>query len=152
MNILKGSLFLKLSALVVAILAYAYIHNELYKSDRTRQDPSYKLIKLTAKRVPIRLRLASDAPQGYRVLQDRATVNPETLVVIGPEALLDETETAETAMVDVSENTKTVVKKVPLESVAGIHLVGESYWAEVTVPIEKVPAPKETQETAKTAP
>ena len=50
---------------------------------------------------------------------------------------MEEADTAETALVDVSENTKTVTKKIPLESVAGIHLAGEPYSVEVTIPIEK---------------
>jgi hypothetical protein len=62
------------------------------------------------------------------------------VIVIGPEALLEEADTAETALVDVSENTKSVTKKIPLESVSGIHLAGEPYIIEATVPIEKTEA------------
>ena len=63
--------------------------------------------------------------------------------MVGPEALLEEASSAETALVDMSENTKTSVKKIPLESVAGIHLSGEPYLVDVTVPIEKIETPQE---------
>lgn len=138
MNLLKGSWVLKLAALVFAVLTYFYIHHELKSQEQKISDPSYKLIKLTAKNLPLKVRLASSPPEGHRILMDQVTSVPTQVIVIGPEALLEEADTAETALVDVSENTKTVTKKIPLESVAGIHLVGDPYSVEVTIPIEKI--------------
>ena len=93
--------------------------------------------KRTAKKLPVKARLATAPPEGHQVLMDQIAAVPAQVIVIGPEALLEEAETAETALIDVSENTRTVTKKIPLESVAGIHLAGEPYQVEVTVPIEK---------------
>ena len=55
MNLLKGSWLLKLAAFVVALVAYFYIHNEIYNTQKndTIPDASYKLIKLTAKNLPV---------------------------------------------------------------------------------------------------
>ena len=138
MNLLKGSLFFKLVALIFAIVTYFYIHNEINQSENKVTDPSYKLIKLTAKNLPLKVRLATAPPEGYRISADKVSSNPSQVVVIGPEALLEEASTAETALVDVSENTHSVTKRIPLESVAGIHLAGDLYEVEVTVPIEKI--------------
>jgi YbbR domain-containing protein len=140
MNLLKGSWLLKLAALVVALITYFYIHNEIYNVEKNNiTDPSYKLIKLTAKNLPVKTRLESTPPDGYRIIEDRVTVSPAQVVVIGPEALLENAWNAETAIVDISENTKTISKKIPIESVAGIHVVGQPYNVEVSVPIEKIP-------------
>ena len=58
----------------------------------------------------------------------------------------------ETAIVDISENTKTISRKIPVESVAGIHLAGELYTVDVIVPIEKIETPTVTPEpTVKTS-
>ena len=138
MNLLKGSLFLKLVALIFAVVTYFYIHDAINRSENNVTDPSYKLIKLTAKNLPVKVRLATAPPEGYRIAEEGVSSNPSEVVVIGPEALLEEDSTAETALVDVSENTHLVTKRIPLESVAGIHLVGGSYDVEVTVPIEKI--------------
>ncbi len=81
------------------------------------------------------------APEGYCIVEDQVVTAPSPVIVIGPEALLEEARTAETAIVDVSENAKTVTKKIPLESVAGVHLSGQPYLVGVTVPIEKLPEP-----------
>ena len=140
MNLLKGSALLKLAAFVVAVIVYFYIHNEIYNTEKNNSaDASYKLIKLTAKTMPVKVRLETTPPDGYRILEDQVTVSPEHVTVIGPEALLETAWTAETAIVDVSESTKTITKKIPLESVAGIHVVGDPYSVDVTVPIEKTP-------------
>ena len=143
MKLLKGTFFLKVCALIFAIAAYFYIHHEIDVAEKKNTtDSSYRLIKLTAKNLPVKVRLETQPPDGYRILEDRVTVAPVKVVVVGPEALLDDAMTAETSIVDVSESTKTVTKKIPLESVSGIHLTGQPYTVEVTVPIEKIPAEK----------
>ncbi len=145
MNLLKGSWLLKLAAFVVALITYFYIHNEIHNTEKNNNsDPSYKLIKLTAKNLPVKVRLETTPPDGYRIIEDQVTVSPTQVVVIGPEALLENAWNAETAIVDISESTKTVSKKIPIESVAGIHVVGQPYNVEVSVPVEKIleqPAP-----------
>ncbi len=138
MNLLKGSLVLKIIALIFAITTYFFIHREINKEEDKFTDPSYKLIKLTAKNLPLQVRLATAPPKGYRIVADKVSSNPSQVIVIGPEALLEEASSAETALVDVSENTGNFTKQIPLESVAGIHLVGEPYFIEVTMPIEAV--------------
>ena len=121
-------------------MTYLYIHNEINNTDRNNSaDASYKLIKLTAKSLAISVRLDTTPPDGYRILSDQITVSPSQVTVIGPEVLLENALTAQTAIVDVSESTKTVSKKIPLESVAGIPVAGQSTMVEITVPIEKVP-------------
>jgi len=140
MNLLKGSWILKLAALISAVLTYFYINGEIHNAEKekTVSDPSYKLIKLTAKNLPVNVRLATAPPDGYRLLADQVSTQPSRVIVVGPEALLEEASIAETALVDVSENTKTTTKKIPLESVAGIPLSGTPYTVEVTIPLEKI--------------
>ncbi len=140
MNLLKGSFFLKLAALIAAIATYFYIHHEIDIAEKKNTtDSSYRLLKLTAKNLSVKPRLETVPPDGYRIMADRVTVSPAMVLVVGPEALLDDAMTAETSIVDISENTKTVTKRIPLESVAGIHLTGQSQMIDVTVPIEKIP-------------
>lgn len=138
MNLLKGSWLLKILALVFALSTYFYIHNEIDSAEQTAPDPSYKLIKLTAREMPVKVRLATAPPKGYRIPKDSLTATPARVVVIGPEALFEDGSEAETAFVDVSEYTKTSTKRIPLESVAGIHLANNSYLVDVTVPVEKI--------------
>ena len=140
MNLLKGSWVLKLAALISAVLTYFYINSEITTAEKEKKvsDPSYKLIKLTAKDLPVKVRLATAPPDGYRILADQVSTQPSHVVVVGPEALLEEASVAETALIDISENTKTTTKKIPLESVAGIPLAGTPYVIDVTVPIEKL--------------
>ena len=149
MNLLKGSFFMKVATLIFAIFVYFYINGEIKNADKKISDPSYKLIKLTAKSLPLKLRAGTSAPEGYKILEDQVKLNPKSIIVIGPEALLEEMSSAETSTLDVSESTKTVVKEIPVESVAGIHLTGEPYLVQVTVPIVPTEAPK-SEETATT--
>ena len=133
-------------ALIVAIPPYFYIRNEIAKTEQKNvTDPSYKLIKLTAKSLPVKVRLETSPPEGYRIVDDQVSALPDHIVVIGPEALLESAQTAETGIVDVSESTKTITKKIAIESVSGIHLPGQSYTVDVTVPVEKIEPSEKTQ-------
>ena len=125
-------------SLVLAISTYIYITDSIKRNERLSQDPSYKLIKLTAKSVPVKVRFTSNPPEGYRLITEMVTVNPSRLVVIGPEALLEGTSSAETAIMDISQSTRKIIKSIPIESVAGIHLAGDPYSVEVVVPIEQL--------------
>lgn len=142
MNLLKGSPWLKLGALVMALLSYGLIRSEIARNEESQakitSDPSYKLIKLTAKSLPVNVRLESVPPAGYAIDDDGIEVRPSSIVAIGPEALLDGASNAQTAIVDVGESTKTVVRRIPIESIAGIHIAGSPYTVEVTVPIKKI--------------
>ncbi|PIU40022.1 MAG: hypothetical protein COT00_03885 [Candidatus Omnitrophica bacterium CG07_land_8_20_14_0_80_50_8] len=140
MNLLKGSWVLKAASLICAVLTYTYIAGEInnVEKDKKLADPSYKLIKLTARNLPVKVRLATSPPDGYRLLADKVSPEPARVTVVGPEALLEETSVAETALIDISESTKSITKKIPLESVAGIPLSGTPYLVDVTVPIEKI--------------
>lgn len=139
MKLLKGTLILKIAALICAVVTYFFIYAELSNEERSRgADPSYKLIKLTAKSLPVKVRFAAEPPAGYKLLIDAVKTEPAKVTVIGPEALLDDAFNAETSLIDLSENTTTVTKRIPLESVAGTHLTGEPYLVEVTAPIQKI--------------
>ena len=135
MNLLKGSFFIKIAALVVAVLTYNYIHNEIYNNAENSQDSSYKLIKLTAKSLPVKVRVETRPPDGYILDDDLVEAIPSHVTVIGPEALLEDAWRVETSVVDVSDATKSVKKRVPLEDVAGIHLTGDAYYVDVVIPI-----------------
>ncbi len=132
---------MKLAALICASATYFFIHNEVDKKEKKAIDPSYKLIKLTAKNLPVKVRIASDAAEGYKILLDKVTASPDRIIVVGPETLLEEAFSAETALIDVSDATQTVKRTFPVENVAGIHLAGDPYIVEVTIPIEKAPEP-----------
>ena len=151
MNLLKGSFFLKFAALIVALLTYNYIHREIYSVEKNASDASYKLIKLTAKNLPVKIRLDTQPPDGYRLIEDQITVAPLNVTVIGPEALLENAWNAETSLVDISDSTQTAVRRVPLESVAGIHLTGDPYLVDVNIPIEKVPDAPVSEQAAPSA-
>ena len=141
MNLLKGPFILKVGALVMAFLCYFMIRAEIARNEaKVSNDPSYKLIKLTAKNLPVNVRIESTPPAGYDIDEDAITVNPQAIVAIGPEALLENASSAQTAIIDVGEMTKTVTRKIPVESIAGIHIAGSPYAVEVTVPIHKVVA------------
>jgi YbbR domain-containing protein len=126
-----------LIALALAAITYAYLNRMIQKTAES-QDSSYKLIKLTAKTVPVHVRVASSAPAGYRIVDQRITVEPSRVTVVGPEALLEDASVAETAIIDVGQATHKIIKSIPLESIAGVHLGGEPMFVDVTIPIEKL--------------
>jgi YbbR domain-containing protein len=134
----KNDWLLGIIALFLAVITYYYVLEGIHRAEMKTYDPSYELIKLTAKTVPIKVRFASNPPEGYRLIPAKVDISPPTLVVIGPEAILEKASSAETAIIDISQTTKKTVKRIPIESVAGFHLSGEDYYVDVVIPIEKI--------------
>lgn len=126
-----------LIALILAAITYTHLNRMIQKTAES-QDSSYKLIKLTAKTVPVHVRVASSAPAGYRIIDQRITVEPARVTVVGPEALLEDASVAETAIIDIGQSTSKIIKSIPLESIAGVRLGGDPMFVEVTIPIEKI--------------
>lgn len=126
-----------LLSFVVAVITYFFANNEVVRTTQAT-DPSYKLIKPIAKKLPVKVRLVSSTPDGYRLIEDGISTRPAEVIVIGPEAMLEAASTVETALLDISEAKQTVRRSVQLDRVAGMHLSGDPYLIEVVIPIEPV--------------
>lgn len=139
------NLGLKILALVLAIATWFYISQELTKLKNEEERAIIDMLhyKVISKKLPVQLMIVGEARKEYKVIMENVTVQPETIIVIGPKNILDEVNYARTVPIDISEYTKDINKDIALAPIArGIRL--KNTFVKVFIPIAKEPK-KETE-------
>lgn len=134
--------WLKLLALVLAVIVWFYIVDELKKSAQKQTEVYKKILpfKVSAKRVPIKATIIGQLTEGYRIRYRDLVVKPDSFVLVGPENMLRGIYYVVTKPIDISEYTKPVTKRVELEVIGSGIVLEEKFYITVTIPIEKIPS------------
>ncbi|MBN1871933.1 MAG: YbbR-like domain-containing protein [Candidatus Omnitrophica bacterium] len=127
---------LKLLSLILAIATWFYINRELTKKKDEEEKAIFSMLnyEVVSKKLPIQLTLVGKTQAGYEIATNRITLDPDTVVVIGPKNILSDVAYARTMPIDISEHIKDIVKEIPLAPIAeGISL--KNYIVKVNIPI-----------------
>ncbi len=118
-KILLNNIGLKVLALVLALVTWFYI-GEITEEGTNQtivqrfRSPSY----FVSKKLSIQPNFVGEVPPGYMLIQDDIKVDPEYMVVLGPETILSKKEFIYTKPIDLSEYTKTKTLDVGLERIS----------------------------------
>ena len=117
---ITNNLGLKILSLVLAMATWFYVNSELtkLKNEEGRAIVSMLRYKIISKKLPIQLTIVGEIRKGYKLTIDDITVDPETIVVVGPENILREVNSARTMPLDIGEYTKDVIKQIELAPIA----------------------------------
>ncbi len=135
---ITNNLGLKVVSLALAIATWSYINLELtkIKNEEERAIISMLQYEIISKKIPIRLTIVGEVREGYELVADAIDFDPDIIVVIGPEKILNEVNFARTIPIDISEYTKDVIKQIELAPIArGITL--KDSLVNVNIPIIK---------------
>lgn len=115
-----NNLGLKILSLILAIATWFYVNHELRKLKTEEEKAIFSMLHydVISKRLPIQLTIVGEAREGYEIVTDGITVDPETCVVIGPKNILDKVDLARTLPIDISEHTKDVNRETALAPIA----------------------------------
>ncbi len=137
---LTKNITLKLFSLLLAIIAWYYIVNELDKGSMEERAliqkifPSYGMI---TKKLLIKPSLVGQPHRRYRIVKDKILVVPDYCIVVGPSKMLKDIKHIYTTPLDVNGASETFTKSIPLTPIApGIYT--EETLVAVTVPVEKM--------------
>lgn len=133
------NIWLKIGSLLLALVLWFYIVNELNKGSEEDRQFLNKVLPsegVVAKKLFIKAVLVGSPRWGYTVDPRKAVIVPEYCIVVGTRQLLSKIRFAYTTPVDVSNAFKTFIKSVPLNPIApGVYM--EETLVQVTVPIER---------------
>ncbi len=130
---------LKILSLILAVITWFYINYELTKMRVEEEKAIISMLQydVVSKRLPIQLTIVGKMREGYMLLKDNITIEPESYVVIGPEKILEDVAVVKTLPVDITEYTKDVTKQIGLAPIArGIKLDDE--FVKIYIPIIKI--------------
>ncbi len=138
-DVFTKHLFLKFLSLILALLAWFYIVNELNKGSSEeleilrRMHPGEGMV---AKKLMISPVFAGRPSWGNSIRRDQVAVVPEYCIVMGPRNILSKVNSAHTMPIDLKGTSKTFTTQVALNIIApGVYM--EETLVQVTVPIEK---------------
>lgn len=137
---ITNNLGLKIAAIILAMITWFYTNWELnrLKSEEERAIIDLMHYEVTSKRVPVQITIIGELGKGHKVVPDRITADPETIVIIGPRHILEEVESVRTLPIDISEYTQDICKEIALAPIArGMTL--RNNLVSVCIPIVKNP-------------
>ena len=138
-DILTKHLFLKLLSLMLALLAWFYIVNELNKGSNEELELLKKMRPsegMVAKKLTIKPILIGRTSRGNNVMRDEVVIVPDYCVVMGSKKALSKVKSAYTMPIDLKGASKTFTAQVALNPIApGVYM--EETLVQVTIPIEK---------------
>lgn len=133
LNGIRTNLIYKLVALILAVITYIYVQNELISSGRNFHNK--KLLKqLDFKVVPVKVTLKGEPPPGYQILTANIKIKPEKIIIVGKKDDLDKISEVSTQEIDVRKFTHTQILYVPLKPVENA-IVGDKAMVEVEIPV-----------------
>ena len=127
--------FLKLSALALAVVTYLYIGAELRESPGTL--PSVITKEYIAKSVPVHVDLLGNPPRGFEVQKSGIIVDPEKVMIIGPENLIGPIDYLETQPIYIVRRGGTVRVRVGLKITKAVKGMDQQ-MVDVVIPIERI--------------
>lgn len=138
-RLISSNIGLKLLALVLAIITWAYIVFELHKGTLEEMAAFHRIIPsavMTSKALPIKPNLIGEPPSGYAVRYEDILAEPSSCIIVGPRSVLGRLTYVMTQDINVSEYTKTFTKDVSIVSpITGFNV--KDKFVKVTVPIIK---------------
>lgn len=130
---------LKILSLILALLVWFYIVNELNKGSLEEMQLLRRMLPtdgLVAKKIMIKPVFVGKPHWGYKVKSDQAIIVPEYCIVVGSRDMLGKVKFAYTMPIDIRKTAKSFTVSVPLNPIApGVYM--EETLVQVTVPIEK---------------
>ena len=136
-------LALKILSLILALLVWFYIVNELNKGSVEELQILHKIMPtegMIAKKLIIKPVFTGHTHWGYKIPEDRAMVVPEYCMAVGARNALENIKFAYTMPIDIKRASKPFTTTVPLSMVApGVYM--EETLVQVTVPVEKETPP-----------
>lgn len=132
-------LALKILSLILALLVWFYIVNELNKGSVEELQMLRKMLPsgaLVAKKLTIKPVFVGKPRWGYKINREQAVIVPEYCIVVGTRGILGKIKFVYTMPIDVRNTAKTFTASVPLNPIApGVYM--EETLVQVTVPVEK---------------
>ncbi|MBN2453052.1 MAG: hypothetical protein JXB40_02155 [Candidatus Omnitrophica bacterium] len=133
------NIWLKVGSLLLALIMWFYIVNELNKGSEADRQFLNKILpsdSVVAKKLTIKALLVGRPRWGYTVDPRKAVIVPDYCIVVGTKDLLSKIRFAYTTPIDVTSASKPFTKSVPLNPIApGVFM--EETLVQVTVPVEK---------------
>lgn len=132
--------FIKIIALILAILTWSYIASQLYVHAPPEQPKDSEAVVniadegVVVKRVPVHINLAGKPDERYRVIINKIKIRPSICVITGPLKEVENISFITTEPILINNATKTIRQKAQLKEIPGCAISKDQEFY-VTIPI-----------------
>lgn len=138
---------LKVIALVLAVITWFYVFNEIEHLHTKESSPAQLLPsygKLISRKLYVKAIVIGEVSEGYRMNVNDVQIDPPYFVVAGPASVLRTVERLETEPIDISRYTKTTMVDAHILPITPSIDVGK-LTVKVTIPIKKAESGGDTE-------
>jgi YbbR domain-containing protein len=134
-NVVLNNIGLKVLALFLAVVTWAYIVVELQRGTTEEREALQSILpyRMISKRLPVKLNIVGSPGNRHSIHYDGVIVSPSEIVVVGPKAVLGKLTQIETQPIDISGHTRTLSKDISI--IPPVKGFIKEKFISVTVPI-----------------
>lgn len=138
-DFLTKNLALKLISLILALMLWFYIVDELNRGNEEDRQLVSRILPsegMMTKKLAIKAVIVGRPRHGYRLVEKEVLISPEFCIVVGKKAMMEKLRFAYTMPIDVSGASKPVAVSIALSPIAPGTFMEETF-VNVVIPIEK---------------
>jgi len=130
---------LKILALILAVITWAYVVVEMSKGTEEETEVLYNIFpfRIIAKSISLKANIIGEPVSGYKVITSKVALTPSQILVIGPKSVVEDLIYLQTEPIDIREYTKPLAVKVHLAPIGKLS-IPYTEAIEVFIPIEKI--------------
>ncbi|MBN1406018.1 MAG: hypothetical protein JW946_05820 [Candidatus Omnitrophica bacterium] len=135
------NLLIKIAALILAVLVWAYIAGQIYMQSPIKEDASSTTVALSdegiiVKKLPVHVNIIGTPEDKYRVAIERIKVQPAECVVTGPFKDVENLSSVTTEPISVQGAARSIRQKASIKEIAGCKMNKDRNFY-VIIPIVK---------------
>jgi len=139
-QLVMKNIWFKVLAFFLAVISWFYVVGELNKGSMSDKSIFDRILprRMVAKQIPIKINLIGTPPKGYIVQNDKVSIKPSECIVLGSRSFLRRIEYITTEEIDMSEFTRSIVKRLKIKPVTRGIIMEKDFFVNVVIPIEKI--------------
>jgi hypothetical protein len=145
-DFVANNFWLKIFSLMLAVATWFYVF-DLVDSDLaiTRKQTLEQMMgryNFITREVPVRPFFMGKSPEGYRVVFEKVRIDPSSIVIFGPQEIVNAVNALRTDTIDLGEFTRSTKLSLGVQSDVKL-LRFQDKFVDVFIPVERVPQEKQ---------
>ena len=145
-DLLVNNFWLKIFSLMLAVATWFYVF-DLVDSDLavTRKQSLEQMMgryNFITREVPVKPFFMGRSPEGFRVVFEKVKVDPSSIVIFGPQEVVNAVNALRTDTIDIGEYTRSTKLSLGVQSDVKL-LRFKDKFVDVYVPVERIPEEKQ---------
>lgn len=141
-DFIANNFWLKIFSLMLAVATWFYVFdlvdNDLAIIRKQTLEQMMGRYNFITREVPVRPFFMGKSPEGYRVVFEKVRIDPSSIVIFGPQEIVNAVNALRTDTIDLSEFTRSTKLSLGVQSDVKL-LRFQDKFVDVFIPVERIP-------------